>query len=270
MMTRDSLGGPVRDWRLAGGLRCRLRLQIRPWLVPLLWLGIAVPSARAAQVDVGDELARLASVHGFGVTGAAHVVDHRGRAEGDDVYRRVRQLLERFDHIILQGPDGGIERVIVLGPAMPGNALPKTLVEIGETGAESADGASITLPTVRSGSQHSVHVSLEGPGGKRLEQVLLIDTGADTLVLPRSMIALLGLDEAGLSEREVQTANGRTSARVGSLAGLWLGEQRVEDVAVAFLDDDRIGNGGLLGMSVLGRYQMTIDDAQGTLTLIRR
>jgi hypothetical protein len=39
---------------------------------------------------------------------------------------------------------------------------------------------------------------------------------------------------------------------------------------VAFLPDDRLGNNGLLGMSVLGRYQMTIDDQGNRLTLSGR
>jgi hypothetical protein len=39
---------------------------------------------------------------------------------------------------------------------------------------------------------------------------------------------------------------------------------------VAFLDDDKLGGNGLLGMSVLGRYQLTIDDEHDLVTLIRR
>ncbi|MGB5831712.1 MAG: retropepsin-like aspartic protease, partial [Thiohalocapsa sp.] len=139
-----------------------------------------------------------------------------------------------------------------------------------EDGQASSDGARIELPTVRNGNQHSVRVSLERPNGERVDRALLIDTGADTLVLPASLIATLGLAEEGLGERSVQTANGRTEARVGRLPGVWLGEQRIADVEVAFLDDDKLGGGGLLGMSVLGRYQMTIDDEQDKLTLIRR
>jgi hypothetical protein len=42
------------------------------------------------------------------------------------------------------------------------------------------------------------------------------------------------------------------------------------NVAVAFLDDDKLGNAGLLGMSVLGRYQLTIDDQENRITLTGR
>jgi len=239
-----------------------------------LAVGMGAP-AKAAQVDVAEELARLASANGFTVTGDEHLQDSLGRAEGDVVFRRVRQLLERFDHIILQRPGGGIERVIVLGKAMPGAMLPKTLVQIEEPGAggdasEESESALIELPTVRRGNQHSVMVSLESATGERVERALLIDTGADTLVLPASLIASLGIAEAGLRERQVQTANGQVQARIGSLPGLWLGKQRVSPVEVAFLEDDKLGGNGLLGMNVLGRYKMTIDDEHDRLTLIRR
>ncbi len=240
--------------------------------VTVVGLGLFAGVAGAAQVDIGPELARLSAEHGFSLIGESYVQDVIGRAEGEDPYRRLRLLLEGFDHIILQNATGGIERVIVLGKAMPGNAPPKTVVEVGDAQGEATEGDSsqIELPTIRSGSQHSVRVSLEGPDGRRVERVLLVDTGADTVVLPASMIEALALAEERLSEREVQTANGSAQARVGALPGVWLGDQRIGDVQVAFLDDDKLGGTGLLGMSVLGGYQMTIDDEQGTLTLTRR
>jgi clan AA aspartic protease (TIGR02281 family) len=123
------------------------------------------------------------------------------------------------------------------------------------------------LKTERRGTQHSVGTSLEGAGGKRIGRTLLIDTGADYVVLPESLKSQLGVAEDKLKEREMQTANGRAKASVGVLPALWLGEQRIPDVEVAFIDDGKLGDGGLLGMSVLSRYTMTIDDEEGRLTL---
>lgn len=219
------------------------------------------------QVEVAGELARLAEAHGFEVQGDQHLADTKGRAEGDDPYRRVRLLLEGFDSIIVQDGSGGIERVIILGPTEPGAAVPEPMVAV--DGAPPPD-APIELPTIRRGSQHSVRIALEGPEGKRLARVLLIDTGADTVVLPASLMRDLDMDPNAMQVREVQTANGRVEARIGRLAAVWLGPQRVADVEVAFLDDDKLGEAGLLGMSVLGRYQMTIDDQQDRLTLTSR
>jgi clan AA aspartic protease (TIGR02281 family) len=96
---------------------------------------------------------------------------------------------------------------------------------------------------------------------------LLIDTGADAVVLPTSMIAPLGLEQDALEEREVQTANGRAQALMGTLEAVWLDGERLGGVTVAFLEQEKLGTPGLLGMSVLGRYQMTIDDENNRLTL---
>ena len=248
------------------------------WLIlgcaALLGAGGPWAGAAAAQVDVGTELERLAAEHGFEVTGAEHLQEATGRAEGDEPYARLRLLLERFDHIILQAPDGKVSRVIVLGRATPGVMIPKTVIgtaapEEGES--ENAEaGADVELETIRNGGQHSVSVSLEGPNGERVERVLLIDTGADTVVLPKSLIGELGIDQGKLGARDVQTANGRAQASIGRLQGLWLGDQRLSNVEVAFLDDSNLGSPGLLGMNVLGRYRMTIDDEHNTLKLTRR
>ncbi len=238
-------------------------------LAALACTPVCAPAAasEARQVDIATELARLAAAHGFAMTGDEHLVDSIGRAEGDEPLRRVRMLLEDFDHIIVQDGRGGIERVIVLGAATPG-AVPQQPV-VAVDGGPPPD-APIELPTIRAGSQHSVRVALEGESGRRLARLLLIDTGADTLVLPASLIEPLGIDPGALAEREVQTANGRTRAQTGQLPAVWLGARRVPNVAVAFLADEKLGNAGLLGMSVLGRYQLTIDDQENRLTLTSR
>lgn len=62
-------------------------------------------------------------------------------------------------------------------------------------------------------------------------------------------------------------ANGKTTARRGRLAGIWFGERKVADVQASFIDDAKLGGNALLGMSVLGRYRMAIDDEANHLTL---
>ncbi len=42
------------------------------------------------------------------------------------------------------------------------------------------------------------------------------------------------------------------------------------DVAVSFIDDERLGGIMLLGMSYLGRYGLTIDDDNNLITLVRK
>jgi clan AA aspartic protease (TIGR02281 family) len=242
---------------------------------PPPWLALCAPisaalllplSAAAQRVAVADELERLAAQHGFEVYGVEATEEALGRADGDELFPRLRRLLENFDHVILQSAEGGVERVIVLGEKAP--FVPPPAPAPGDDGADTpaADGE-IVLATQRRGTQHAVEVSVEGQSGKRVQRNLLVDTGADYLVLPSSAIADLGLAADKLEEREMQTANGRVKARVGLVPAVWLEAQRVPDVVAAFIDGEKLGNGGLLGMSVLARYTMTIDDAAGRLTL---
>jgi len=85
--------------------------------------------------------------------------------------------------------------------------------------------------------------------------------------LPKSLRNELGLDGSKLEQREIQTANGKVNALIGVLPGVWLADHRLDDVEVAFIEDEKLGGPGLLGMSVLGRYQMTIDDSAHRLIL---
>jgi len=244
----------------------------------ILTFVLSLPSAKAERVDVAEELERLAADHGFSIKGLEQVQDAVGRAEGEDLLPRLRRLLEGFDHVILQAPEGGVERIIILGAKVPYEPPPPTEAKDAgdQTAAEPTEDGSaeagkepgeIVLETVRNGSQHTVKISLEGKDGKRFEQSLLIDTGADQVVLPTSPAAKLGLVPDELSEREMQTANGKLKARFGKIAGLWLGGTRLPNIDAAFIEDGKLGNGGLLGMSVLGSYTMTIDDEKNRLTL---
>jgi clan AA aspartic protease (TIGR02281 family) len=194
--------------------------------------------------------------------------------EQGEVLPRLRALLEDFNHVIVQLPGGGIDRVILLGRKTawipPPPPAPPAEAPVAETPAEQAQedpGGDIVIPTERRGTSHVVSASLEAEGGKRVKASLAVDTGADTVVLPASLIATLGLKPQALETREVQTANGKTTARVGRLAGIWFGEHKVTDVQASFIEDAKLGGNALLGMSVLGRYRMAIDDEANHLTL---
>ena len=112
-----------------------------------------------------------------------------------------------------------------------------------------------------------IEAVLLGSNNLQLETELLIDTGATFVVLPQSMLGELGFASDELKTHSMQTANGKVSALVGELRALRLSSIQIEGVAVAFVDDDDLGSRALLGMSVLSRFRVTLDDAANRLIL---
>jgi len=140
---------------------------------------------------------------------------------------------------------------------------------VGEGVGSSAGADAVVLATQRRGSSHLVTLGVEGvSGGEIIQESMLIDTGADRVVLPVSLISSLGFALDVLQQQQVQTANGAVDARVGRVPAIWVGPRRIENVEVAFIDDQRLGTTPLAGMSLLGRFRMTIDDEKNQLTLV--
>jgi clan AA aspartic protease (TIGR02281 family) len=230
--------------------------------------------ATAEQVDVAQELERLMTKHGFKMKPADldQTRDKKGRAEDTALLPHLRVLLEGFDHIIVQSPGGGVERVLILGAKVPYTppppAAPQSPPAPETTNANPT--SEIVLDTRRVGSSHTVSLTLEGENGRRVQRSLLVDTGADYVVLPNSLITQLGLSPNKLRSQSVQTANGNVDASLGTLPAVWLKDQRVTGVAVAFIDDGRLGGNALLGMSLLSRFKLTIEDEQNRLRLDKK
>jgi aspartyl protease family protein len=244
----------------ANMIRSLVRIAMAGGYSALLCLWAPSPALAAQQVEVTQELARLAETHGFAVIGLERTEGSFAGVEEDDLYARLRRLLEGFDYVIVQGPAGGVDRVIVLGEKVP--FVPPPPAPPAPT--EDSD---FVVPTQRRGTQHLVRATLGGKNGSKVERELQVDTGADYLVLPLSLVQTLGVDKGSLQEREMQTANGKVSAHFGTLPSLWLGERRIDDVETVFLEDAKLGNSGLLGMSVLARYKLTIEDDKNRITL---
>ncbi|BCU06753.1 retropepsin-like aspartic protease family protein [Allochromatium tepidum] len=247
-------------------LRAPLALLLLALGLPALAQG-PVPSTR---VEIAAELDRLSTELDFEVRGIEQTTGATGHAGGESLVERLHLLLEDFDHVIVQAPGAGVERVIILGEKAAYVPPPMMVDEGGgSTEAAPASGEAIVLATQRRGTAHLVTLGLEGvSGGAPIQESMLIDTGADRVVLPVSLISSLGLAPDALQNQQVQTANGTVDARVGRLGAIWVGPKRVEDVEVAFMDDQRLGGTSLLGMSLLGRFRMTIDDEKNQLTLL--
>lgn len=200
--------------------------------------------------EISQEIERLSHDNTFSVTGLKNTVGHYGHADREVLRERLRRLLEDFDHIIVERPGGGVERVIVLGEKVPYNPQP----DWGET----TEPSEIEVPV----SAGRVEAVLEGYDGKRLERSLLLDTGADFVVLPLSMAGRLQIDQSELETRVMQTGNGEVEAQIGRIRAIWLGAERIADVETAFIADGKLGGAALLGMSLIRRFDWEIRENQ--------
>lgn len=84
------------------------------------------------------------------------------------------------------------------------------------------------------------------------------------------MIGALGMDDADLAAGRAQTAGGRVNSLIGRLNSVRVGDALAGDVEVYFIDDETYGRDQtpLLGMSFLGRFRFTLDDAGQRLILV--
>jgi aspartyl protease family protein len=114
------------------------------------------------------------------------------------------------------------------------------------------------MPIGRPGQIVTLSVSVNGVSGR-----FVLDTGATFVSLKRSFAqrARVEVDEA--SSVRLNTANGVVEARRGHAKSVSLKKLAAQNVAVVVQTDDRATYGdkidGLLGMSFLSRFDMTVD-----------
>ena len=213
-------------------------------------------NAHAQNAEEGDNLfdqiQSLQSQMNIRITGLERIHNEEKVITRGNLEQQLEQVLASFNHIISRNAKGQIEHVVII------NKKQKTETD------------RIVLPTRLEGNHLMVSVSVSGDG--RLWQTLdmIIDTGADLVVLPESMIAQLGLADSSFTRHKMQTVNGLTEAKVGLLQELKIAGETVENVEAAFIADKLLGENSLLGMSVLGRYQLNIDDKSQSITLFKK
>jgi len=186
------------------------------------------------------------------ITGLERIQDEEKVITRGNLDQQIEQLLVSFNHITSRNAKGQIERIVII------NKKQKSEVD------------QIVLPTSVQGNHFVVSVDFTGNGALWLTQDMIIDTGADLVVLPESMIDQLGLTDYPFSKQKMQTANGTTEAKIGKLKELKMAGESIENVDVAFIADSLLGKNRLLGMSVLGRYQININDKTQLITLFKK
>ncbi len=228
------------NW-LGFGMRCLLHVLV---VVCASALPMAV-GAQSLDQSLREQLRSLAGTGGFAVEGLGFIGDEQSpRALGNDVVGQLRALLHDYDYVVAYDAESRITGIRVLGLRQPPTKAPESMAVV----------------ATRKGSQHLVEVTLVGPTGARRKLPLIVDTGAMNVVLPSSMVSGLGFGDADRSEESAETAGGRVKARAGWLASVSVGQAKVQDVAVTFIDDAPIGDKALLGMSFLNDLRLTIEE----------
>lgn len=226
----------------------------------IIWLALmqALVSATvvAGVMELRPQLERLASTHDFELRGSDNIADAPVDPQSLDgtLEQQLRALLSNYNFAILRDDSDRVVTVVVSGQRKPPPAISRN----------------ITVQTTRRGSSHFLEAVLIGDRPDRVRTTLMLDTGASVVVLPSSMMRDLGIRAEDVTPAELQTANGQVRGMIGELRRVEVGRAVAENIAVAFVDDEKLGGNKLLGMSFLGLYVLTIDDKAGILTFQER
>jgi len=125
----------------------------------------------------------------------------------------------------------------------------------------------ITVPVTKIGGSLVVQVLLNGS----VDAHLIVDTGATMTVLSYDLGIELGiLSGSDVSLNTVNTAGGSVQVSMTYVETLQVGSAKVSHVPVAIHDlpDSISGVSGLLGMSFLRNFEITLDADRGFLRLL--
>ena len=237
-------------------INCLISASKQLRLLAISSLVLIALSAHAQSAEDADDLFKqiqsLQSRMAIQITGLERIQNEEKVFTRGSLEQQIEQVLASYNHIISRNAKGQIERIVIV------NKKQKTEVD------------SIVLPTSLQGNHFMVSVAISGNGSNWQTLDMIIDTGADLVVLPESMIAQLGLADSAFTRKNMQTANGVTEAKIGKLQELRIAGETIENVEVAFIADQLLGKNSLLGMSVLGRYQINIDDKSQLITLFKK
>lgn len=228
----------------------QLRLLFISSLV-LIALSVHAQNAEDAD-DLFKQIQSLQSRMNIQITGLERIQNEEKVITSGSLEQQIQQLLASFNHIISRNAKGQIERIVIINKK------------------QKPEADRIVLPTSLQGNHFMVSAAISGNGRVWQTLDMIIDTGADLVVLPESMIDQLGLADSTFTRQKMQTANGMTEAKIGILQELKIAGETVENVEAAFIADHLLGKNSLLGMSVLGRYQLTIDDKSQSITLFKK
>jgi clan AA aspartic protease (TIGR02281 family) len=129
----------------------------------------------------------------------------------------------------------------------------------------------IALPYEGEGRRMSVPVTFGQDGGEQ-ELEMMFDTGATYTTLSNEALRRLGIvPRDGDPVIQLHTANGEREATVVLVDHVWLGDLRLDGVAIAACDECASSDvAGLLGLNVSGRFNVGIDADRREVLFTRR
>jgi aspartyl protease family protein len=213
---------------------------------------IALSAHAEDKDDLFAQIQALQNQNKIQITGLERIQNTEKVLTSGSLEQQIKQLFASYNHIVSRTSKGKIERIVIINKK------------------QKHKDNRIVLPTSPQGNHFTVSVALSGDGRIWQTVDMVIDTGADLVVLPESMIDQLGLMDSKFTLGKMQTANGMADAKICLLQELKIAGESVENVEVAFIADQLLGENKLLGMSVLGRYQVNIDDKARLVTLIKK
>jgi aspartyl protease family protein len=219
----------------------------------LLMLGVCALVGPAQAEGLRSQIASLAKQNHIVVEGLDQLANEPAKPVEGDLAQQIKTLLADYNYMSV-GLGNKIERISI-SSLKQYSPRPK---------------ASGAVKTQRLGSHHQVQAILSGPNNAEIGVSLLVDTGATTLVLPSSMIASLGFEQAELQAGTSQTAGGSIPVKIGVLKSVKVGDVIAENVPVSFVNDQRLGGARLLGMSFLNRFRFSLDDDSNELLLMSK
>ncbi len=151
----------------------------------------------------------------------------------------------------------------------PSPVGPREQAEAVAADAATETPADITVPVFRVGHSLVVQARLNGSRDAKL----IVDTGANITILSNQVARDAGiLPSSYLSPVTLNTAGGPVRADVARLDALAVGAAEVAKVPVAIHDlpDAPTGVDGLLGLTFLDKFLVTLDTQKGELHLRRR
>ncbi len=278
--TGSKKAGLVLDWVSASGRRLRVETDqegffVAPDLAPDLYSLVGVTLIEQAQVG-GRQFVerlplRLPHVHAVLVTPGTIAY------AGTLVVEVGASLQGRFG--VMMDPEAGRRYLVAhrrdavwarwdlrVAGTPPGWAPTALLAEIG---SQVDSPGHVAVPVQWAGRSLVVQASLND----RREARLVVDSGASLTVLSQEVARELNLLPAQQARTvTLRTAGGPVQAQIVQVPVIRVGEATVRNVQVAIHDlpDKFPGVDGLLGLSFLDQFQMTLDMAKGVLHLTRR